>query len=419
MKKRFVVPFILLMMFVLIASTVMAEDVPPIKIGVIYALTGPSAATGVDQKAALELGVELVNNAHPEIDLPFAATEGIPSKGGAKIELIFANSEGDPEKGASEAERLIQREGVSILMGSYQSSVVATASQVSERARVPFFVVESSSPSLTERGFKYIFRQGPHDAMIGVSIFDFLDSIREKNNINTLAFVYENTIFGTDTAASWQKNADERGYKVVESLAYPSNTTNMNSEVQRLMNANPDIVMISSYVNDAALFMNTIKEMNYMPNIVANAVGFTESTFFNMLGEDTEYIISRMVYCSDYNKTNENAAKIEAMFTERTGIPHLNDNTVRAVQAAFVIADVLERAKSLNPEDLRTAFVETNLPNDKLIVPWPSVSFNENGQNENAIALMAQVRDGAYTIVWPEEFATTELVYPLPGWNER
>ncbi len=351
--------------------------------------------------------------------MPFAATEGIPGKGGAKIELIFANSEGDPEKGATEAERLIQKEGVSMLMGSYQSSVVATASQVAERARVPFFVVESSSPSLTERGFKYIFRQGPHDAMIGISIFDFLDSIREKNNINTLAFVYENTIFGIDTAASWQKNAEERGYKVLESLAYPSHTTNMNSEVQRLMNAKPDLVMVSSYVSDAVLFMNTLKEMNYMPNILANAVGFTESTFFNMLGKDAEHIISRMVYCSDYNTTNENAAKIEKMFTERTGIPHLNDNTVRAAQAAFVVADVFERAKSLNSEDLRQAFVETNLPNEKLIVPWPSVSFNEQGQNENAIALMAQVRDGAYTIIWPDEFATTDMVFPIPGWDER
>lgn len=420
MRKAFaIVPLLVVLVFLLSFSSIFAQDVPTIKVGVIYALSGPSAATGVDQKSALELGVELVNNAHPEIELPFAATEGIPSKGGAKIELIFANSEGDPEKGASEAERLIQREGVSLIMGSYQSSVVATASQVCERARVPFFVVESSSPSLTERGFKYLFRQGPHDAMIGNSIFDFLDSIREKYSINSLAFINENTTFGVDTTASWQKNALSRGYTVVESLAYPSNTTNMNSEVQRLINAKPDLIMASSYVSDAVLMVNTMKEMNYMPNLLANAVGFTESTFFNMVGKDAEYILSRMVYSSDYSERNKNAAAIEKLFTEKTGIPHMNDNTARAVQAAFVLADVLERAESLNPEDIRTAFTETNIPSENLFVPWKSISFNEQGQNENAIALMAQVQDGAYKIVWPEEFATTELIFPFPGWNER
>jgi len=417
-KSVFVVLFVMLALFLTISSA-LAEDVPTIKIGVIYALTGPSAATGVDQKSALELGVDIVNNSYPDINLPFAATEGIPSKNGAKIELIFANSEGDPEKGASEAERLIQQEGVVMLMGSYQSSVVATASQVAERAKVPFFVVESSSPSLTSRGFKYIFRQGAHDAMIAKTTFDFIDSIRKEKGINSLAFIYENTIFGTDTANSWQKLADERGYKVVESLAYPANTTNMNSEVQRLMNAKPDLVMASSYVSDAVLMMNTFKQMNYMPNLLANAVGFTESTFFNMLGKDAEYIISRMLYCSDYAKINENAAKIEKLFTERTGIPHMNDNTVRAVQAAFVVADVLERSKSLNPTDIRDAFATTNIPAKDLIVPWKSISFDENGQNQNATAVIAQVQNGAYATVWPHEFATADLIFPLPGWDER
>jgi branched-chain amino acid transport system substrate-binding protein len=398
---------------------VTAGDSETIKIGVIYALTGPSAATGVDQKSAIELGFDIVNNAYPDIDLPFAATEGIPSLGGKKIELIFANSEGDPETGASEAERLIQQEGVVMLMGCYQSSVVAAASQVAERAKIPFFVVESSSPSLTERGFKYLFRQGPHDAMIGNSMFDFLDSIREQHNINTIAMIYENTTYGTDAAASWTKNCEERGYTVVESLAYPSNTTNMNSEIQRIKAADPDLVMAASYVSDATLMMKTLKELNYMPNLLANNTGFTESAFFDILGTDAEYVTSRLVYCSDYSLVNENAAKIEALFKEKTGIANMNDNTARAVQSAFVVADALERAGSTNPEDIRNALVETNIPNEDLIVPWPSISFNEKGQNENAIALICQVQNGKYVTVWPKEFATAELKWPYPAWSER
>lgn len=390
-----------------------------IKIGVIYALTGASAATGVDQQSALQLGVDIVNGSYPDIGLPFAATEGIPNLNGAKIELIFANSEGDPEKGASEAERLIEREGVSMLMGCYQSSVVASASQVAERARIPFFVVESSSPSLTDRGFKYLFRQGPHDAMIGESIFDFLDSIRDEHSINTIAMLYDNSTYGTDAAASWAENCERRGYEVVESLPYPTSTTNMTSEIQRIKSADPDLVMAASYVSDATLIMQTLKELDYMPNLIANNTGFTESTFFNMVGKDTEYIVSRLVYCSDYSQINENAAQIEKLFSERTGIANMNDNTARAVQAAFVVADVLNRAGSTDSEALRQAFTETNIPNQDLLVPWRSISFNDQGQNENALALLCQVQDGKYVTVWPEEFATTELIWPYPSWSER
>jgi branched-chain amino acid transport system substrate-binding protein len=304
-------------------------------------------------------------------------------------------------------------------MGCYQSSVVASASMVAERARVPFFVVESSSPSLTNRGFKYLFRQGPHDAMIGESIFDFLDSIRTKQNINTIAMLYDNSTYGTDAAASWTDNCGRRGYEVVESLPYPTSTTNMTSEIQRVKAKNPDLVMAASYVSDATLIMQTLKELNYMPNLVANNTGFTESTFFNMVGKDTEYIVSRLVYCSDYSKINDNAAKIEALFNQRTGIANMNDNTARAVQAAFVVADVFNRAGSTDSEVLRKTFTETDIPNENLLVPWRSISFNGQGQNENALALLCQVQNGRYVTVWPTAFATAELIWPHPAWSER
>ncbi|MDR1619181.1 MAG: ABC transporter substrate-binding protein [Clostridiales bacterium] len=408
-------------------GTASATDAPPastdnvetIKIGVIYALTGASAATGVDQQSAIQLGFDIVNGSYADVGMPYAETEGIPSMGGAKIELIFANSEGDPEKGASEAERLIQQEGVSMLMGCYQSSVVASASQVAERAGIPFFVVESSSPSLTSRGFKYLFRQGPHDAMIGESIFDFLDSIKDEHGIRRIAMVYDNSTYGTDAAASWTDNCERRGYEVVESLPYPSNTVNMTSEIQRIKAANPDLVLAASYVSDATLIMTTLKELDYMPGLIANNTGFTESTFFTMMGADTEYIVSRLVYCSDYSEINPRAAAIEKLFNERTGIDNMNDNTARAVQSAFVVADVLDRAGSTDPEAIREAFIQTDIPNEKLLVPWTKIAFNEQGQNENALALLCQVQGGKYVTVWPESFATQELIWPIPGWSER
>jgi len=65
-KSVFVVLFVMLTLFLTISSA-LAEDVPTIKIGVIYALTGPSAATVVAHKSALEMGVDILNNLYPDI----------------------------------------------------------------------------------------------------------------------------------------------------------------------------------------------------------------------------------------------------------------------------------------------------------------------------------------------------------------
>lgn len=390
-----------------------------IKIGVIYALTGPSAPTGIDQKKAIELGADIVNNAYPDLNVPLAAEEGIPSLGGAKLEFIFANSEGSPEKGASEAERLINQEKVVALMGCYQSSVVASASQVAERAGIPFFVVESSSPTLTDRGFKYIFRQGPHDGIFGEQTFTYLNEVKDKYNIKTIALIYENTAFGTDSAKSWTTNAEAGGYEILESLPYPAKTTSMNSEVQRIKAAQPDVVLAASYVSDATLMMKTFKEMNYMPTLIAQDAGFVEQGYFDLLGEDAEYTISREAYCSDYGQISENAKKIGEIFTEKSGVANLNGNTARAVQAPLIMADAINRAGSTDPKAIRDALAATDLPGDVLIMPWDGIKFNEAGQNEKVAVLMCQVQGGKYVTVWPKKFATAEIIWPYPAWSER
>ena len=390
-----------------------------IKIGVIYALTGSSAPTGLDQKKAIELGGEIVNGDYPDLNLPMAAGEGITNLNGAKIEFVFANSEGSAEKGASEAERLINQEGVVALMGCYQSSVVASASQVAERAGIPFFVVESSSPTLTERGFKNIFRQGPHDAMFGDYTFNYLNSVKNQYDIKTVAMIYENTDFGKDSAASWTKNAEAGGYEIVASMPYPANTTSMNSEEQKLKAADPDVVLAASYVSDATLLMKTFKENNYMPTLIAQDAGFVEQDYFKILGADAEYTITREAYCSDYSAKNENAKKVGEMFNEKYGIANLNGNTARAVQAPLILADAINRAGSADPAAIRDALAATNISCDQLIMPWSGIKFDENGQNQAINVLICQVQGGKYVTVWPEEYATADVVWPYPAWSER
>src|SRR5690349_21872641 len=83
----------------------------PVKIGVIYPLTGNAAPAGNSAKDAVELGAEIVNGAHPELKgLPLAETAGLPNLGGAKIELISADHQGNPSFGQNQTLRLISQD---------------------------------------------------------------------------------------------------------------------------------------------------------------------------------------------------------------------------------------------------------------------------------------------------------------------
>jgi len=100
-----------------------------------------------------------------------------------------------------QAERLITQEKVAAIIGAYFSNVTATASQVAERYGVPFLNPESSSATLTQRGFKWFFRTTPHDDLFVHNFFDFLKAVETKKGIKPkrIALMNENTLWGTET----------------------------------------------------------------------------------------------------------------------------------------------------------------------------------------------------------------------------
>src|SRR5437660_4889927 len=148
-------------------------------IGVIYPLSGASAQIGVDAQKSYETAADIINNNH-EFKLPLARGEGLPGLGGAKVRLVFADHQADPQKGRAEAERLITQEKVSAVIGTYQSAVAVTVSQICERYGVPFVSADNSSPSLHRRGLKFYFRAAPHDEMFSQAMFDFFDDLKKK-----------------------------------------------------------------------------------------------------------------------------------------------------------------------------------------------------------------------------------------------
>lgn len=404
-----------------VAGPVHAQPVPEIKVGVIYPLTGAAASTGAELRMALELAADIVNNGAKGIDMPFAAGGGIPGLKGAKIKLVFADHQGNPQVGATEAERLITQEKVVALVGCYFSNVTATASQVAERYQIPFLNPESSSATLTQRGFKWFFRTTPHDDLFVHNAFDFLKELQAAKGVKiaALASFNENTLWGNETTKLQAKLAPEFGYPMAKQVTYPAKSTQLTSEVQTLKAAAPTVVMQSSYLGDAILAMKSYKELGFAPDmILANNAGFTDTEFIKTLGKDAEYVITREVWALDLASRNELIRDVNNLFRSRNKID-FTGNSSRTFTGLMVLADALDRAKSTEPEAIRKALAATNIGAEKLIMPWKGVKFDANGQNTLGRGILVQIVGGKYHTVWPFNMASREVVWPMPRWDRR
>ncbi len=410
----------LLVTFVL-AFSLPASAQQEIKIGVIYPLTGPAASTGHVLLEGVKLAAEIVNGKY-NLNMPLGKEEGLPNLKGAKIVIVSGDHQAKPEVGMAEAERLITQEKVVAIIGSYHSAVTATASQAAERYGIPFVCEASTSPTLTERGFKWFFRTTPNDALFAENFFQFMNDVKKKKNIdpNPVAIFNENTLFGSDTTKFEEKFAKQYGYKISGIMNYPAKSTQLTSEVQKLKSFGAKVVLQTSYIADAILSVKTFKDLNFAPDaIIANDAGHIDPEFLKILGKDANFIFSREVFALDLTARKPMLKTVADMFQKRTGKP-MDGSSSRAFTAMIVLADAINRAASTEPAKIQKALLETDIKAEQLIMPWGGVKFDpQTHQNMLGRGIIVQIQGEKYHTVWPFDLATADVVWPYPKWDKR
>ena len=391
-----------------------------VKIGVLYPLTGPVAQVGIDAVAAVKTALDIINNSH-DLPIPLASDAGLAGLNGAKITIVVADHAGKPDIGIGETERMVQTEKVSAMFGAYYSSVTGAASQVTERAKIPWVNGESTSPKLTTRGFKYFFRVTPHDGEFTQLMFEFINDFNSKEgNIKTVGILHEDTLWGNDSGSTQDKMAKDQGYDVVEKISYKAKTTTLSSEVQRLKAKSPDVLLPSSYTADAYLFLNTAQELDYNPKLlVAQNAGYTDPNFIKTMGSKAEGVITRSPFNTDLADSIPLIGKINELFKTHSGGRDLSDVPARAFTGFMALANAINNAGSSDPEKIRQALVDLDMDSSSLIVPYRGVKFGPDGQNEKTRGILMQVQDGKYCTVYPFELAACVLRYPMPTWAEK
>jgi branched-chain amino acid transport system substrate-binding protein len=390
-------------------------------IGVIYPMSGPSGQAGIDNKPVFEIAAEIANGS---TDLPFPFYQrlrGMPGLKGARVRLIFADHQGKPDVGQAEVERMFTQEKVHAVVCCWHSNVTAAASQAAERMGRPFFNAESSSPGLTARGFQWFFRTSPHDGHFTQVMFDFFRDFQAKRGVKlkTLGLTYEDTTFGADSGKVQKELAAKYGYEVLLDLQYRARATSLQSEVQRLKAANPDVWMPTAYQTDAILFVRTSRELDYNPKmIMAQNSGHISSDFVKEVGKEAEGTLTRAPFSTDLIDKRPVAQALNAIYAKRAG-KDLYDFPARAFTGMMTLLDAINRAGSTDPEAIRKALVATNIPGDQLIMTWDAIKFDQTGQNTGVKGIILQMQGGKYHTVYPFDAATKDVLYPIPQWKDR
>jgi branched-chain amino acid transport system substrate-binding protein len=389
----------------------------PVKIGVVYPLTGVAASAGIALKFAIETALDIINNPHPELSaIPLGATAGLPNLGGRKVEADIADHQGNPATAQSQTLRIITQDHVVALLGAYQSSSALTASAVAERYGIPFVAGEAASPNLTERGFKWFFRTTPIGTDFGRAYTAFLHTLKQQGHqVDAIAVVNENTEYGTSVGNAISKAVEDGGMKVTLRIPYNANSTDVSAQVLQLKDAHPDVVVFVSYTSDAILFLKTMHSLDYKPQVViGDDSGFSDSAFVTAVGDLAQGAINRSSY--DIGKPGTTSYIVNEMYKARAG-HDLDDTSARGMEGFLVLCDAINRAGSTAPDKIQAALRITDLKAGQLMIGYDGVRFDAKGQNVLGATLLVQLHGDHYVPVWPTEKGQAELEMPFQGWH--
>ncbi len=390
------------------------------KIGVLEPLTGPLAFEGKRHLEGYEIMRDMINE-----------RGGVMGK-----KLVFAVGDAtDPTAAASEANRLITREGVKIITGTYSSTLCGAASEAAARSNVIYWESSCVDPRFAQRGLRTVFRTEIDGTGFGWYNVEFAAKhlaprFNLKPNQLKVVFLSEDSSYGQGVTESARRRAkQEFGMQELAAEYYAFASTNdFTPIIVKFKQLNPDIVFHIARGNDAVLFWRQAREQNFLFKalIHAGATGYGSPEFGKALGAEGNgpFVLAEPGPGLRLEAFKPDAQRLERDFgaavQKRTGAEPLASHRL-AGAGLWLLKLVLDRAKTDDLDKFRSAVMSLDLPVGSMINGW-GVKFSENGQNANDRVqhYMLQWQNHQLVTTWPEEFSTLRAKWiPLGPWSSR
>ncbi len=397
----------------------------PIRLGVLYDLSGPFAAAG-SQACAIgtEIAFELFNE-----------RGGVD---GRMAQAVNADSQSRAEVAINEAERLVSQERVDVVMGIYSSAHAVPLSQRMQAANKILWINSAIATAVLKgRNFTNIFRPTVHSDQYGEGSIRFLAEHCERaTRIAPSAFklgiIYEDGPYGVGVATALEANARAAGMPIALKEGYAATAPDLSSLVTKLRRERPDAILQVGYNPDITLFLRQAKAGGLRTRmIIGHGAGYSQiDRLTETFGAEINHFCNvdpAATQMLDASRLTETARGLQTVFMERyrakTRVNDLPPHASMGFNNAWIFLEhVLKpavREGGGNVESLRRAALGVDIPVGGTIQGY-GVKFHPpghelSGQNERSLAVVMQFENARARVVWPTAIAGGPPVMPLPA----
>jgi branched-chain amino acid transport system substrate-binding protein len=268
-----------------IATTPGFGQTGPIKLAGLVSLTGSGSPFGPNSRLAHQAVVDQVN-----------AAGGLL---GRKLEYLAEDDQTNAEAGVRAARKLIDVDKVAAIMSVWASAVGSAVVPLCWENKVMLLGISAADSIALLPHQGYFVRTQPHTELQGKEFGRFALSLGAKN----LYLMMPQTPFTETVFKAIRETVEPKGVKV-NSVIFDGKKTSFRSEVDEMMRANPDLLMMGGYQAENIVMAKDLFRANFKGKVMGFAFGMTQA-FIEGAGKEA---VEGMYACAEPSPAGGSAA---------------------------------------------------------------------------------------------------------------
>jgi branched-chain amino acid transport system substrate-binding protein len=307
---------------VLLAGAAQAQ----VKLAVAGPVTGANAAFGAQLTQGVQQAVEDINKAGGVL--------------GQKIQVEIGDDVSDPKQGVSVANKFVG-DGVTFVVGHFNSGVTMPASDVYAENGVLFITPSATNPKITDRKLWDAFRTCGRDDQQGMV---WAELARDKLKGKKIAVIHDKTTYGKGLADAALDNMHKFGVKEVLYEGVNTGEKDYSAIVSKIKDSGADYLMWGGLHTEGGLILRQMRDQG-MNTTMISGDGITDSEFAAIGGPGVE---GTLMTFGPEPRNNPNAKAAVDSFKAKGFDPQ--GYTLYSYAAVQIMKQAAEKANSLDPK---------------------------------------------------------------------
>lgn len=320
-----------------------------IRIGALNPVTGSGSPYGSGMQKTILAAVEQVNAAG--------------GAGGRKIEVVAEDGQTSPQAAVLSAKKLIEINKVVAIVGTWSSGVSLAVAPLAEAANVLLLHTSGgpalSTPEVNRKGL--FFRFHANNKRSGAAFAEVCRR-QEFQRPATMAF---NNASGIGNVEGFRAAWEAGGGKVVAGVVYEPNQVSYRSELQKVLAANPDVIVTGSYLADTTIILREWFQTGQNVSWAIPGWAVTPELISAIGATAAEGIIS---VDSIANEDDPAFKAFDAVYRKATGAPGTtNVYAAECWDMVNCLALAIEASSSADPEVLKKTIRQVANPDGEKV----------------------------------------------------